>query len=138
MMFSCSEEAKALLEKWAEEEGRSTSNVIERIVNEAITTKYSIEITTKPYQRIDSQKNSAPPGLSETDIPSLVRENMAQLKNTGVKNLSEIAAGKILPSVTDFAMLAAELGLSEQQQREVWASTFTQQSKKEGTTNGCT
>ncbi|MCP6760063.1 MAG: ribbon-helix-helix protein, CopG family [Fischerella sp. CENA71] len=51
MMFSCTEEVKELLEQWAEEEGRSTSNVIERIVNDAIAAKYGIEITSKPYKR---------------------------------------------------------------------------------------
>jgi len=64
MMFSCSEEVKTLLEKSAEEEGRSISNVIERIINEAIATKYSVEITTKPYQR---KTAPLPPEVNDDD-----------------------------------------------------------------------
>lgn len=36
IMFSCSQETKEDLESWAEDEGRSVSNLIERIVMEAI------------------------------------------------------------------------------------------------------
>ncbi|MHC5915845.1 MAG: ribbon-helix-helix domain-containing protein [Nostoc sp.] len=35
-MFSCSEGTKEDLESWAEDEGRSISNLIERIVMDAI------------------------------------------------------------------------------------------------------
>jgi CopG-like RHH_1 or ribbon-helix-helix domain, RHH_5 len=38
-MFTCSEETKETLENWAEEEGRTVSNMVERIVLEAIATK---------------------------------------------------------------------------------------------------
>jgi hypothetical protein len=38
-MFICSEEAKAILENWAEDEGRTVSNLVERIVSEAIENK---------------------------------------------------------------------------------------------------
>jgi DNA-binding PadR family transcriptional regulator len=58
MMFSCTEEAKRYLEAWADEEGRSTSNIIERIVSEAIAAKYSLEITkvmSKLYQRVPKE-----------------------------------------------------------------------------------
>ncbi|BBD63430.1 hypothetical protein NIES2109_62800 (plasmid) [Nostoc sp. HK-01] len=36
IMFSCSEDTKEDLESWAEDEGRSISNLIERIVMDAI------------------------------------------------------------------------------------------------------
>lgn len=36
IMFSCSEGTKEDLESWAEDEGRSISNLIERIVMDAI------------------------------------------------------------------------------------------------------
>jgi hypothetical protein len=38
-MFICSEEAKAILENWAKDEGRTVSNLVERIVSEAIENK---------------------------------------------------------------------------------------------------
>lgn len=38
-MFTCSEEIKQTLELWSEEEGRTVSNLVERIVAEAIATK---------------------------------------------------------------------------------------------------
>lgn len=39
IMFSCSEEVKAELESWAEDEARSVSNLVELIVMQAITTR---------------------------------------------------------------------------------------------------
>ncbi len=39
VMFICSEEAKAILENWAKDEGRTVSNLVERIVSEAIENK---------------------------------------------------------------------------------------------------
>lgn len=39
VMFICSEETKAVLEIWAEDEGRTVSNLVERIVLEAIENK---------------------------------------------------------------------------------------------------
>jgi len=38
-MFTCSEEIKQTLELWSEEEGRTVSNLVERIVAEAIATR---------------------------------------------------------------------------------------------------
>lgn len=37
--FICDEEVKKILEQWADEEGRTVSNLVERIVLEVITTK---------------------------------------------------------------------------------------------------
>lgn len=39
IMFTCSEETKQTLELWSEEEGRTVSNLVERIVIEAIAAK---------------------------------------------------------------------------------------------------
>ncbi len=38
-MFTCSEEIKQTLELWSEEEGRTVSNLVERIIAEVIATR---------------------------------------------------------------------------------------------------
>jgi len=39
IMFTCSEEIKQTLELWSEEEGRTVSNLVERIIAEVIATR---------------------------------------------------------------------------------------------------
>ncbi|WP_157162740.1 ribbon-helix-helix domain-containing protein [Cylindrospermum stagnale] len=38
-MFTCSEETKQVLEEWSEDEGRTMSNLVERIVVDAIANR---------------------------------------------------------------------------------------------------
>ncbi|WP_196514750.1 MULTISPECIES: hypothetical protein [unclassified Nostoc] len=38
-MFTCSEDIKETLELWSEEEGRTVSNLVERIIAEAIAAR---------------------------------------------------------------------------------------------------
>ncbi len=86
-------------------------------------------------EKVDSsKKDTDKPEI--TDIPSLVHKHMTRLKKTGVKNLIAIASGKQLPSITDFTIIAAELGLSEEEQRQIWTKTFNHAPKKKGVSNG--
>ncbi|MBW4458188.1 MAG: hypothetical protein KME55_39375 [Nostoc indistinguendum CM1-VF10] len=39
VMFTCSEDIKETLELWSEEEGRTVSNLVERIIAEAIAAR---------------------------------------------------------------------------------------------------
>ncbi|AFZ28297.1 hypothetical protein Cylst_6518 (plasmid) [Cylindrospermum stagnale PCC 7417] len=39
IMFTCSEETKQVLEEWSEDEGRTMSNLVERIVVDAIANR---------------------------------------------------------------------------------------------------
>ncbi|MFL9457964.1 hypothetical protein AB0758_43940 [Tolypothrix bouteillei VB521301_2] len=135
MMFSCSEEVKVLLEKWAEEEGRSTSNVIERIINEAIASKYSVEITSKPYQRRSSQQRQP------ITIASLVKDNYQKLIDMGCikpERLEALALGE-KPNASDLTKLAHNLDLDEEYIIELRDRSFPKKSqtlKKQ--TNGTT
>lgn len=115
------------LDAWAAQEFISVPQLVKSIVRKALSS------------RITSQKTSnqeIPAANTYTDIPSLVRGNMAKLKKTGVKSLAAIANGRQLPSVSDFSIIAAELELSEEEQRQIWIKTFNHSPKQEGTANG--
>ncbi len=124
-MFTCSHETKKQLEEYADREGRTVSNLIERIATEWL-------------------KQQQPPTQPQepTTIADLVRLNLSRLRRSGVKNLKAIASGEVLPTAADFAKIAATLGLSEEEQKAVWDKTFGSPApaskKKKETTNGCT
>jgi hypothetical protein len=109
IMFSCGEDVKTLLEKWAEEEGRSTSSVIERIINDAVSAKYSVEITSRPYQRQSSQQEPV-------TIAALVKDNhqkLIDMRCIKPERLVALMAGE-KPNASDLTKLAHNLDLDEE------------------------
>jgi len=52
-MFTCSEDTKQILELWSEEEGRTVSNLVERIVLEAISAKQGKKTKSKQQTEED-------------------------------------------------------------------------------------
>jgi len=53
IMFTCSEDTKQILELWSEEEGRTVSNLVERIVLEAISAKQGKKTKSKQQTEED-------------------------------------------------------------------------------------
>jgi CopG-like RHH_1 or ribbon-helix-helix domain, RHH_5 len=49
--FICDEEVKQILEEWADEEGRTVSNLVERIVLEVIASKGKMSTHTQVKER---------------------------------------------------------------------------------------
>lgn len=120
MMFSCTEEARKYLEMWATEEGRSTSNVIERIISEAIAAKYSVEVTqvmSKLYQRLpkDNMLTTVTSKKPQT-IAELVDENYEKLlsMNCIKPERLELLADGGKPNASDLTKLAHNLDLTEE------------------------
>ena len=126
MMFSCSEEAKKYLEMWATEEGRSTSNVIERIISEAIAAKYSVEVTqimSKLYQRLPASTPKNPQTIAE-----LVDQNYEKLllkKCIKPERLDLLANGE-KPNASDLTKLANNLDVTEEYVIELRDISFPQ------------
>ena len=135
-MFSCSEEAKKYLEMWATEEGRSTSNVIERIISEAIATKYSVDVTevmSKLYQRLPKENMlTAPTPKTPQTIAELVNQNYEKLlsMNCIKPERLELLANGEKPNASDLTKLAHNLDLTEEYVIELRDRSFPGISKR--------
>ncbi|BAY09044.1 hypothetical protein [Calothrix sp. NIES-2098] len=57
-------------------------------------------------------------------IADLVRANMAELKRCGVKNLTALAKGEVLPTPGDFAIITSVLDIPEEERKKIWDETF--------------
>ncbi len=57
-------------------------------------------------------------------IASLVRSNMTKLKRCGVKNLSALSKGEVLPTPGDFAIITSALSITEEERKKIWQETF--------------
>ena len=64
------------------------------------------------------------PVVKEITIAELVSKNLNKLKRSGVKNLKAIANGEVLPTKIDFCKIAAALGLSSEEQKDIWVRTY--------------
>jgi hypothetical protein len=118
-----------VLNEWAEQEFISVAQLVKSIVRKALSSRIVSD------EAIASSPTSKKVNI-DTDIPTLVRTNMNKLRKTGVKSLPAIANGKQLPSVSDFSIIAAELELTPEEQRQIWIKTFNHVPKGEGTAHG--
>lgn len=57
-------------------------------------------------------------------IADLVRVNMTKLKRCGVKNLSALSKGEVLPTPGDFAIITSALSIPEEERKMIWQETF--------------
>ncbi|KYC34497.1 hypothetical protein WA1_51635 [Scytonema hofmannii PCC 7110] len=128
---------------WATEEGRSTSNIIERIISEAIAAKYSLEVTevmSKLYQRLPPKETTPAPNENQT-IAQLVKDNyqkLIEMKCIKPERLVALMAGE-KPNASDLTKLAHNLDLDEEYVIELRDKSFPKKSqtpKKQ--TNGTT
>ncbi len=92
-------------------EGLSQSDALEEMLQEWI-----------------AKRKISNPSLNEADRPktiaSLVRANMTKLKTSGVKNLTVLAKGEVLPTPGDFAIITSTLGIPEEERKMIWQETF--------------
>ncbi|MDJ0799479.1 MAG: hypothetical protein QNJ51_22130 [Calothrix sp. MO_167.B12] len=58
------------------------------------------------------------------NIADLVRLNMTKLKRCGVKNLSALSKGEVLPTPGDFAIITSALSVPEEERKMIWQETF--------------
>ncbi|MDJ0619131.1 MAG: hypothetical protein QNJ63_20720 [Calothrix sp. MO_192.B10] len=58
------------------------------------------------------------------NIADLVRLNMTKLKGCGVKNLSALSKGEVLPTPGDFAIITSALSVPEEERKMIWQETF--------------
>jgi|GEM_PF-3058072 len=135
MMFSCSEEAKKYLEMWATEEGRSTSNVIERIISEAIAAKYSVKVTdvmSKLYQRLPKDNMLTVTPKKPQTIAELVDQNYEKLLSINCikPERLELLANGGKPNASDLTKLAHNLDVTEEYVIELRDISFPNASKR--------
>lgn len=105
MNFICDQEVRDYLEAWADREGRTMSNLVERIVTAAVLE--------------ERQRHPIPSTIFE-----LVAQNLDKLKNCGVGNLEAIAKGENTPTRPDFCKIAAALGLKDEEKKRLWDVTY--------------
>ena len=144
------QEVYQTLKTIAEKEKRSVSSLVYKIIVDFIETWASKSTPNKTViedlQTVDDENSASllhqlttrqSPTDTQLTIPSLVKNNMTKLKKTGVQNLEAIVQGTQLPSASDFSIIAAELGLTPDQQQQIWIKTFKHTDhQQEGTTNG--
>lgn len=115
------------MERLATKEERSLSNVARILISEALEARGQKSVDKQSYPVMDNQ---------EETINSLVSQNLNRLRRAGIKNLEVIANGEVLPTKVDFCKIAAALGLSESEQKTIWARTFNNSPSLEGIPNG--
>ncbi len=130
-MFTCEPKTKEELEAWANETGRTLSNLCEQIILDSIAAQRgkNLRTPTQPDER------------EPTDIHELVRENRNRLKGLGIKNLAAIARGEVLPTKHDFRSIISALEVPDDLQKELWTKTYNGNGNdhpKKGATNGAT
>ncbi|BAY30947.1 hypothetical protein NIES2107_27950 [Nostoc carneum NIES-2107] len=91
--------------------GISQSDAIEEMTHEWIAQKTG--------SRSNSSRNAAPKTIAD-----LVRTNMTELKRCGIKNLSALGKGEVLPTPGDFAIITSALAIPEEERVKIWEETF--------------
>ncbi|BAY99704.1 hypothetical protein NIES37_36870 [Tolypothrix tenuis PCC 7101] len=91
--------------------GISQSDAIEEMAHEWIAQKTG--------SSSNSSRNAAPKTIAD-----LVRTNMTELKRCGIKNLSALAKGEVLPTPGDFAIITSALAIPEEERVKIWEETF--------------
>ena len=93
------------------QQGFSQSEVLEEILYEWVA-------------KLRASQSLNPENATAKTVADLVRKNMTKLKRYGVKNLSALAKGEVLPTPGDFAIIASALSLPEEEQKKIWQETF--------------
>lgn len=111
VQFICDQWVKDYLEQWSSIENRSTSNLIETIVLDAIKIrKQALEVE----------------GKSPSTIHELVAVNLPGLKDCGVGalTLTAIAKGEALPTRPDFCKITSALKIPEEEKKRLWEAAY--------------
>jgi hypothetical protein len=109
LQFTCDPEVRAAYEQWAQEEGRTVSNLLERIAVEALAKR--------------RRKVGQPPPLPSylPTFEQMVQNNLQRLKaNLKVNDLEAIAQGNKLPTKAEFCKICSFLEVPEDIKRQLW------------------
>ena len=111
VQFICDQWVKDYLDQWSTIENRSTSNLIETIVLDAIKIR---------QQALEGNDKSP------STIHELVAANLPGLKDCGVGalTLTTIAKGEALPTRPDFCKITSALKIPEEEKKRLWEAAY--------------
>ena len=119
-MFICDQQLKDDLEAWASTEGRTVSNLMERIASAAVQDYKNGVMTTSPNPHPQSRHDHLMPKPDFATLQQAIQQNIEQLRHAGIRNLEALSVGEVLPTKADFVKIAATLELDEETQKRLW------------------